>query len=353
MSSVVSRFFDLVKAMAPANFAMVMSTGIISVALFKLGYPQGAWFFHGINSVMYVLLWALLLLRIFRYPRVVAADFASHLRGPGFLTIVAGTAILGTQTAVLAQDPDMAAWLFWFGTGCWIFILWGVFFAIFTRLPKPSLASGINGSWLVATVSSEALVILGATLGTPPGWDPGLVYFCLCALFSAGLVLYIFVITGIFLRFCFTDMKAGDFDPSFWINASAAGATALAGTALMSRAGAAPIMELFLPYVSGVTLLAWATATWWVPMLMLLGIWRHCVRHYPYSYTPAYWSMVFPLGMYTACTSAIADVYGVPALMAVPRLFIFLALAAWSITLTGMLWTRTRGVLAAKMQGRS
>lgn len=348
MSSVANRFFDLVKAMAPANFAMVMSTGIISVALDKLGLPQGASFFHRVNIVMYVILWALLLLRIIRFPGQVGADFTSHLRGPGFLTIVAGTAILGTQSAVLAQDATQAAWFFWFGAGCWIFILWGVFFAIFTRLPKPALASGINGSWLVATVSTEALVILGATLGPPSGWDPALVYFCLCALFSGGLVLYIFVITGIFLRFCFADMKAGDFDPSFWINASAAGATALAGTALMSRAGAAPLMELFLPYVSGVTLLAWATATWWVPMLMLLGVWRHCIRHYPYSYTPAYWSMVFPLGMYTACTTAIADVYGVPALMAVPRVFIILALAAWGITLAGMLWTRARGVLVGK-----
>lgn len=350
MKSAGSRFFALVKAMAPANFAMVMSTGIISVALNRLGCTWGAWFFHSVNTCMYAALWALLLIRVIRYPAAVATDFTSHLKGPGFLTIVAATSIFGTQSALLARHVAAAAWLFWLGAVCWIFILWGVFFAIFTRVPKPSLACGINGAWLLATVSTEALVILGATLGAPADSDAALVYFCLCALFSAGVILYLFVITGIFFRFCFTDMTAAEFDPTYWINASAAAATALAGTALMGRAGAAPLMSMVVPYISGITLLAWAAATWWVPMLLLLGFWRHFVRRYPFTYTPAYWSMVFPLGMYTACTAAISDAYGVPALMMVPRVFIFFALAAWCATLAALVRSRGRALLTGTLR---
>lgn len=349
MNSLGSRFFALVKAMAPNNFAMVMATGIISVALLRLGCPWGAWFFHGVNACLYAGLWTLLLIRVIRYPAAVAADFTSHLKGPGFLTIVAGTAIFGTQSALLAHHAAAAAALFCLGAACWVFILWGVFFAIFTRVPKPSLGCGINGAWLLATVSTEALVILGATLGAPAGWDAPLVYFCLCALFSVGVVLYLFVITGIFFRFCFTDMLAAELDPTYWINASAAAATALAGTALMGRAGAAPLMGLVLPYISGITMLAWAAASWWVPMLMLLGFWRHFVMRYPFTYTPAYWSMVFPLGMYTACTSAIADAFGVPGLMAVPSVFIFFALGAWAMTLAGLVRSRGRALLKGTM----
>lgn len=345
MKSAASRFFALVKAMAPGNFAMVMSTGIISIALQKLGCQWGAWLYHGINTLIYALLWGLLLLRLIRYPRCVVADFVSHTKGPAFLTIVAGTCIFGTQSAVLAQNTSTAACLFWVGAICWAFILWGVLFAIFTRIPKPSLSCGINGAWLVTTVSTESLVVLGVTLGVPPGWDASLVYFCLCTLFSIGIILYLFVIIGIFLRFCFTDVKAGDLDPTYWINASAAAATALAGTTLMGRAGAVPLLDLLLPYVTGVTLLAWATATWWVPMLILLGIWRHWVKRYPFSYTPAYWSMVFPLGMYTACTSALSQAYGVSMLMVVPKVFIIVALAAWGVTFMGMFWSHGRALL--------
>lgn len=350
MKSVGSRFFALVKAMAPANFALVMSTGIISVALLRLGCPWAAWFFHGVNAFLYAALWTLLLTRVVRYPGAVATDFTSHLKGPTFLTIVAGTSIFGTQSALLAHHATAAACLFWVGAALWVFLLWGVFFAIFTRVPKPSLRCGINGAWLLATVSTEALVILGATLGAAPGTDAALVYFCLCALFSVGVVLYLFVITGIFFRFCFTDMLASEFDPTYWINASAAAATALAGTALMGRAGAAPLMGMVLPYISGITMLAWAAATWWVPMLMLLGFWRHFVMRYPFTYTPAYWSMVFPLGMYTACTSAVSDAYGVPGLMAVPKVFIFFALGAWAATLTALVRSRGRALLKGTMQ---
>ena len=345
MESVGSRFFALVKGMAPANFALVMSTGIISVALNRLGCAWGAWLFHGLNAGFYVILWALLLLRIGRWPAAVGADITSHTRGPGFLTIVAASCIFGTQSVVLAHDMTAGAWLFRLGILCWAFLLWGVFFGIFTRLPKPSLARGINGSWLLATVSTESLVILGATLGAPPGGNADAVYFCLCALFMVGVILYIFIIAGIFLRFCFMDMGAGESDPAYWINASAAASTALAGTALMGRAGASPLLDTLLPCVSGLTLFAWATASWWVPMLVLLGLWRHFVRHHPFTYVPTYWSMVFPLGMYTTCTGALSDAYAVPELMAVPRVTIFFALAAWVATFAGLLRSRGRALL--------
>lgn len=351
MNSLGSRFLALVRDMAPANFAMVMSTGIISVDLARLGSHAAAWFFHGVNAFLYASLCALLLLRICRWPGLVAADFASHHKGPGFLTLVAGTSIFGTQTALLAKDTTLAGILFVLAAACWVFILWGVFFAIFTRVSKPCLGSGINGAWLVATVSTESLVILGATLGAPAWLDAGLVYFGLSALFSAGVVLYLFVITGIFFRFCFTDMTAEEFDPTYWINASAAASTALAGTALMGRAGAAPVMAMLLPYISGLTLLAWAAASWWVPMLLLIGFWRHVVWRYPFTYSPAYWSMVFPLGMYTACTFAMSDAYGVPGLMVIPRVFVLLALAAWGTTLAGMLYSRGRTLFTGAPPG--
>ena len=42
----------------------------------------------------------------------------------------------------------------------------------------------------------------------------------------------------------------------------------------------------------------WAWATWWIPLLVLLGIWKHGVCRVPVTYTPMFWSLVFPLGMY-------------------------------------------------------
>ena len=91
-----------------------------------------------------------------------------------------------------------------------------------------------------------------------------------------------------------------------------------------------------LPFVRGLTLMFWATATWWIPMLVILGVWRHVYCGFPLRYDPLYWGAVFPLGMYTVCTFRLAQAMEVPALLAVPRVFVFVALAAWSLALVGL-----------------
>ncbi|MBI2566795.1 MAG: tellurite resistance/C4-dicarboxylate transporter family protein [Candidatus Schekmanbacteria bacterium] len=76
----------------------------------------------------------------------------------------------------------------------------------------------------------------------------------------------------------------------------------IAGTALLSAADGSALPSSIRPFVAGLTLLYWATATWWIPMLLALGIWRHAVRRVPFTYDPLYWGLVFPLGMYSVCT---------------------------------------------------
>ena len=92
-----------------------------------------------------------------------------------------------------------------------------------------------------------------------------------------------------------------------------------------------------LPFIRGFTLWWWATATWWIPMLVILGVWRHVYRRFPLRYDPLYWGAVFPLGMYTACTFRLAQVMDTAFLMFLPRAFIYVALAAWAVTLIGLL----------------
>src|SRR5689334_9511415 len=85
----------------PGYFALVMATGIISVACFLLGMNAIALVLLAVNVIAYVILCLLLLLRLlFFFPRV-WTDINDHVRGPGFFTIVAGTCVLGSQLVIV------------------------------------------------------------------------------------------------------------------------------------------------------------------------------------------------------------------------------------------------------------
>jgi hypothetical protein len=60
----------------------------------------------------------------------------------------------------------------------------------------------------------------------------------------------------------------------------------LAGAALVQNTGDAPFLAALLPFLKGFTDFYWATATWWIPLLLVLEVWQHVIQRVPLRYDP-------------------------------------------------------------------
>ncbi len=349
-SPVSAQLRRAVAELHPAYFALVMATGIVSIVSHLLGLHDAATFLFWLNVVAYTVLSALYVARALLFPAQFASDLRSHQRAPGFFTAVAATCVVGLQLVLLRDDVAAAYALWWVGLVLWGVCTYGVFVLLSVRDVKPSLGDGINGGWLVAVVATQSVCVLGCRVLVArfPGNEG--VLFVLTSLWLSGGMLYVWMISLIFYRYMFFRFAPADLMPPYWINMGAVAISVVAGTSLAAAAPDSAVVTAALPFVKGLTLMFWATATWWIPMLFLLGVWRHRVARFQFAYDPLYWGLVFPLGMYALCTYRIAGVFALPWLLWIARAFAVLALSAWLLTFLGL---ASRAVALAVVAARS
>jgi tellurite resistance protein TehA-like permease len=321
----------------PGYFAMVMATGIVAVAARLLGRDILAWPLFTISLATYPLLWVILLARIVRFPRTVLADFASHQRGPSFLTIVAANGVLGSQFEVFNKLTSLLPLLFWFSLVLWVLMVYGFLSAVTVGVAKPDLEHGLNGAWLLLVVATEAIAVLACFLALRTNAPPALVFAAL-SYYLLGTMLYVLLSALILFRWVFRPMHPAEMGAPWWINMGAVAIATLAGARLMALPGDDPNLVLLQRFVAPFTVLLWATGTFWIPLLVILFVWKELQRG-PHGYDPGLWSVVFPLGMYTAATHDYAAEAHLQFLDVIPHAVFWVALFAWVLTFVGM-WVR-------------
>jgi tellurite resistance protein TehA-like permease len=288
--------------------SVVMGTGIVAVALSADSQRALSAVVLALTALAWVLVAALLATRALRErPRLARAT-------PPLLSCVAGTSVLGA--ALLAHGAPLAA----AALLALALALWLVF------LPA-TLAAGVprDATSFMLAISTQSLAALAASLAAREHlrW---LLYAALGALVS-GTVLYAAALARFDVRQLATargeHWTAGG---ALAIAALAAGQATVAARALHLPSGMGGALE-----VSAIVL--WALALAWLPLLLACELrwarWRYDLRR---------WATVFPVGMYAACTFAVANAARDPALADPARGWVWFAVALWLVVSIAMLW---------------
>ncbi len=160
-----------VRDLPPNIFAMVMATGIVSVAVNAAGFRLLAYGLFWLNVGLYTILCFLVLTRLVHYPANLAADLRSHARAPGFFTLVAGPCVLGNQCVLLygVGRAGLALWVV--GVIFWLALTYMMLPGLMEGSAKPKPEEGLTGAWLLAVVGTQAVSVLACLLS--PALDEG------------------------------------------------------------------------------------------------------------------------------------------------------------------------------------
>jgi tellurite resistance protein TehA-like permease len=334
-----------VRSLHPGYFALVMATGIVSNAFYYLGQHGLATFLLVVNLIAFPVLLAATVARALLRPSPLWADLLDPGQVFAFFTIVAGADVLGLQLA-LRGDGGVAAGLWVAALVVWILLSY-FSFSLLAFANADAGAGVVNGGWLIAIVGTESLALLGVRIAHELGSLEHATFVMAYTLWGVGIVLYGIFITLFSYRVFFLPLDAVDMTPLFWVIMGAAAISANAGSAMILTPSGLPFLSAMHAFVDGTTLILWAWATWWVPLLVIFGVWRHVVRRHPIVYDPLYWSVVFPLGMYALATYRLGLAADFSPLEAIPRVMVWVAFASWLAAMLGVVASARRALRTA------
>jgi Voltage-dependent anion channel len=275
----------------PDVFAAVMATGIVSIAAADHGYRI-------ISDVLVVLAAVALPVLVVMVAR---SWHRFDMRDPdvslGLFTYVAACGVLGAR---LAEHP-VVLWVL-AGMALQGWLSWAPVAARRMWRRRAELHDRAHGGWELASVATSGLAVVSADLE---------IVFLAVLFWVLAMCIYL-LMTGLIV------WRVDLSQPDSWILMGGAAIATLAGDHLHHALLPGP----FADAVRTVTIVTWVVATLWIPPLVYATIRR---------FAGIGWPTVFPLGMYSSATYAMAVETGWHWLTTVSRVFFWIAFAAWVI----------------------
>jgi tellurite resistance protein TehA-like permease len=335
-----------VRDLYPGYFAFVMATGIISTGVYLLGPVWLSLTLLAAACAGLLVLGLALAARLAFFRAEVVADVKAPERVFGFFTITAGLDVLGVRFA-LAGHPVVTAVLGGMAAAVWLILNYGVPASLLLARTRDSVLGGVDGTWLLWIVATQSLALTAATLVAAWPSQSALLAPVAIGLWSVGLVLYLMVVTLIMLRWLTVPMTPATAGSPYWILMGATAISVLAAARDLTLPADIPVVQATAAFTKGFAFTLWAFGTWWVPLLIIVAFWRHVRRHWPLTYEPALWSVVFPLGMYSVATLTFGQVAHLAFMEPLARFILWVAVAGWVLVAAAFLDRLARHLRAA------
>ena len=320
----------------PDVFAVVMATGIVSVA----GYNHGYWRLGIALSILAMVVFAGLGVGFLLWATAQRARVMVLTRNPDvalrMFTFVAACAVLDVRWG----DHPAAGWLLdGLALAAWLVLVPLAAVDVSSR-PKVDLREHAHGAWLLPSVATAGLAATGTDLAIDVRW-PALVVLAALAWVLA-MVLYLLVTWLIAWRALAASLAPDEVTPDSWILMGALAIIALAGDHILAAVHALNAPIGLVAWTRPVTLGAWVLASLWIPVLLYAEVWR--ADHVPGSlrYQGVWWAAAFPLGMYSAASAATATQLHMLSLGTISLVFFWVAFTVWMLVAIGLLHSAVR-----------
>ncbi len=327
-ASVTTTFWRWIGALPPTCFALVMAAGIVSRALGDAGgRPIGT-----VLLVVAVGAHAVLSLAVAARPWRDRDRLTGELTDAGqvfgFFTFVAASDVLATRLAE-GWTRWLAECLLGLAVVGWLALVGCGLAAVGRAARCAGLDSALRrggGTWFLPVVGLQS-VVLAAALRLGGGWPAVELVGWWC-----GLALYALVTAVLGGRVVVRGIPPAELAPSYWVAMGAGAISVLTGVRVLGGGdsgggggSAGGDGGLAWQVVAGV----WGWATCLLPLLVAGMVWRHLVHSVPPGPTWAWWSTVFPIGMYAAATVALGERVGAGGLVMWGQMMAWLAFGAW------------------------
>jgi tellurite resistance protein TehA-like permease len=312
----------------PDIFAVVMATGIVSVAAGDRHYPRISDTLAALSSLAFVLLTAGLIVRVIARPRSAVGEIGDPDVALRMFTAVAACSVLGVR---FNRHPLLVWALGAASLGAWLLLVPLACRDVASR-PRAELRDHAHGAWLLASVGTAGVGITAADLAVHQRSTELLLVAI--GFWLLGLAGYVAVTWLIAWRAAAAPLVPDQVTPDSWILMGALAIATVTGDHVLLAAytlGAGG-----LGWVRPATFVLWVLASLWIPVLLYAEMWRVDSRAGSLHFAGVWWSAVFPLGMYAAATAETAAVQHRAPLVTISLVLFWVAFTVWLLVAVGL-----------------